>query len=121
MLKAVALVLALVVVAGCGASRSYRRGQQAANAQQFDEAVEHYRQALQGAPDKPEYKIALERAMQAAGAGATAQRPLAWVTVETNRATFRHELRCRYWPGGGGDWHLLGEAHAHGAWVEWHA
>jgi general secretion pathway protein D len=66
MLKAVALVLALVVVAGCGASRSYRRGQQAANAQQFDEAVEHYRQALQGAPDKPEYKIALERAMQAA-------------------------------------------------------
>ena len=66
MLKAVALVMALVVVAGCGASRSYRRGQQAANAQQFDEAVEHYRQALQGAPDKPEYKIALERAMQAA-------------------------------------------------------
>ena len=45
MLKAVALVMALVVVAGCGASRSYRRGQQAANAQQFDEAVEHYRQA----------------------------------------------------------------------------
>lgn len=66
MLKAVALVLALVVVSGCGASRSYRRGQQAANAQQFDEAVEYYRQALQGAPDKPEYKIALERAMQAA-------------------------------------------------------
>ncbi len=66
MLKAVALVLALVVVAGCGASRSYRRGQQAANAQQFDEAVEYYRQALQGAPDKPEYKIALERAMQTA-------------------------------------------------------
>ena len=66
MLKAVALAMALAVVAGCGASRSYRRGQQAANAQQFDEAVEYYRQALQGAPDKPEYKIALERAMQAA-------------------------------------------------------
>ncbi len=66
MLKAVAVVLALVVVAGCGASRSYRRGQQASNAQQFDEAVEYYRQALQSAPDKPEYKIALERAMQVA-------------------------------------------------------
>jgi general secretion pathway protein D len=66
MLKAVALAMALAAVAGCGASRSYRRGQQAANAQQFDEAVEYYRQALQGAPDKPEYKIALERAMQAA-------------------------------------------------------
>lgn len=62
----------------------------------------------------------IERVMDAAGVTATSQRPLAWVTVETNRQTFRHELRCRYWPGGGGDWHLLGEAHAHGAWIEWY-
>lgn len=60
----------------------------------------------------------IERAMAEAGARATAERPLAWVTVETNRATFRHELRCRYWPRGEGEV-LLGEAHAHGAWVEW--
>ncbi len=67
--KAIAVVLAAVVLAGCGASRAYTRGQRAAYAQQWDEAVEYYRQALQGAPDKPEYKIALERAMQeAAGA-----------------------------------------------------
>jgi hypothetical protein len=63
-------------------------------------------------------RAAIEQAMVGAGAGATEQRPLAWVTVETNRETFRHELRCRYWPGGGEEV-LLGEAHAHGAWIEW--
>lgn len=60
----------------------------------------------------------IESAMAAAGARATADRPLAWVTVETNRQTFRHELRCHFWPGGEEET-LLGEAHAHGAWVEW--
>jgi general secretion pathway protein D len=67
-LKAIAAVLALTLVVGCGVSRSYRRGQRATNAQQWDEAVEYYRQALQSDPDQPEYKIALERAMQQAAA-----------------------------------------------------
>ncbi|MGD9905589.1 MAG: hypothetical protein AB7U83_19125 [Vicinamibacterales bacterium] len=71
----VALAAALAV--GCGASRAYRSGQRAANAQQWDEAVEYYRQALQGSPDKPEYKIALERAMQSA-AGFHVQRARAF-------------------------------------------
>ncbi|MBW8783906.1 MAG: DUF2332 domain-containing protein [Novosphingobium sp.] len=66
----------------------------------------------------PESRMRIEAAMAAAGARATPERPLAWVTVETNRETFRHELRTRYWPGGE-DWALLGEAHAHGAWIEW--
>ena len=61
-------MMAVLVLAGCATNRAYRRGQDAANAQQWDEAVEYYRQALQSAPDKPEYKIALERAMQSAGA-----------------------------------------------------
>lgn len=60
----------------------------------------------------------ITRAMEQAGTTATPERPLAWVTVETNRQTFRHELRARYWPGGE-EPVLLGEAHAHGAWVEW--
>lgn len=60
----------------------------------------------------------IDAAMAAAGARATSQRPLAWVMVETNRQTFRHELRCRYWPGGETEI-LLGEAHAHGAWIDW--
>ncbi|NJM50639.1 MAG: DUF2332 domain-containing protein [Sphingomonadales bacterium] len=59
-------------------------------------------------------------AMAAAGKNATPDRPLVWMMLETNRATFRHELTVRIWDGGGhnGDSHLLGYAQAHGAWVE---
>jgi hypothetical protein len=57
-------------------------------------------------------------AMEQAGARATAERPLAWVRLETNRETFRHELTVRYWPGGE-EPVMLAEAHPHGAWVEW--
>lgn len=60
----------------------------------------------------------IKTAMAEAGAKATSERPLAWVSLETNRATFRHELKVRFWPGGG-EAHLLGEAQAHGAWVRW--
>ncbi len=60
----------------------------------------------------------IEAAMAAAGARATAERPLAWVSLETNRATFRHELRVQRWPGPS-EPALLGEAHAHGAWIKW--
>ncbi|MDE2301828.1 MAG: DUF2332 domain-containing protein [Sphingomonadales bacterium] len=66
----------------------------------------------------PEARARIEAALRDAGARASAQRPLAWVMLETNRATFRHELRVRHWPGPAG-WTLLGEAQAHGAWVEW--
>ena len=60
----------------------------------------------------------IEALMEQAGARATTGRPLAWVQLETNRITFRHELRVRYWPGGE-EPVLLAQAHAHGAWVEW--
>ena len=61
---------------------------------------------------------AIEEMMDEAGSAATAERPLAWIALETNRATFAHELRVRYWPGGGDAVHLA-NAHPHGAWVEW--
>jgi hypothetical protein len=57
-------------------------------------------------------------AMENAGSKATAGRPLAWVQLETNRETFRHELSVRYWPGGEPP-EILSEAHPHGAWIEW--
>ncbi|MCP5397418.1 MAG: DUF2332 domain-containing protein [Sphingomonadaceae bacterium] len=63
-------------------------------------------------------RAAITAAMEAAGAQATADRPLAWIMLETNRETFKHELRVRFWPGGE-EWQLLGEAHPHGAWVDW--
>ena len=60
-------------------------------------------------------------AMVEAGGRATCEKPLAWVALETDPKTFRHELRVRFWTGNEGDGavHLLGFAHPHGAWVEW--
>lgn len=63
---------------------------------------------------------AIRQMMDDAGARATAEKPLAWIRVETNRATFRHELTVKYWPEGNGVEHLA-QAHPHGAWVEWTA
>ena len=57
------LMCLAVLAAGCGASRSFGRGEGAARAGDWDTAVEHYRRAVQQSPDNPEYKIALERAM----------------------------------------------------------
>ena len=57
-------------------------------------------------------------AMAAAGAKATDDRPLGWVTLEADRTLNRHDLVVRSWPGDGAPV-LLGHAHAHGFWVEW--
>ena len=57
-------------------------------------------------------------AIEAAGARATAERALAWIAVEANRNTHRHELIVRYWPGGS-DGKLLAISHPHGASVAW--
>jgi hypothetical protein len=59
-------------------------------------------------------------AMEAVGAQATVECPLAWVALEANRETHRHEMVVRYWPGGE-ERRLLAEAHPHGAWIRWMA
>ena len=64
-------------------------------------------------------RTSITAAMEQAGSRATAERPLAWIRLETNRATFRHELSIRYWPGGE-EPVTLSEAHPHGAWLIWH-
>ena len=56
----------VALVAGCGASRSYGRGESAAKAGNWDVAVAQYQQAVQQDPDNPEYRIALQRAMMSA-------------------------------------------------------
>lgn len=63
-------------------------------------------------------RSAITAMIERAGAAATAERPLAWMMLETNRTTFLHELTMRCWPGDGAPV-VLGHAHAHGAWVEW--
>lgn len=60
----------------------------------------------------------ITKAIEAAGARATTEKPLAWIALEANRTVHHHELVVRYWPGGGVPV-ILGRSHAHGAWVEW--
>ena len=57
-------------------------------------------------------------AMEAAGARATPERPLAWISLEANRVIHLHELILRYWPGGA-EPQLLARAHPHGASIDW--
>lgn len=73
-----AVVLAsLLLVAGCAAGRAFRSGEAAARGGNWDAAVEYYRMAVREAPDRAEYRIALERAMRrAARAHLTAAREL---------------------------------------------
>jgi hypothetical protein len=56
-------------------------------------------------------------AMEAAGAHATPERPLAWVRVEANRNVHQHVLTIRSWPGHS-EPTTVARAHAHGFWVE---
>jgi general secretion pathway protein D len=65
-LRVTAVAVVAMLLAGCGAGRSYGRGARAAQAGDWDTAVEHYRQALQEDPDRADFQIALERAMLAA-------------------------------------------------------
>src|SRR5688572_10710670 len=62
------VALAAVTTAGCATGRAFARGEAAGRAGDWESAVAFYRQALESDPDRPDYKIALERAMLAASA-----------------------------------------------------
>lgn len=59
-------------------------------------------------------------AMEQAGATATLERPLAWISLEANRVLHLHELVVRFWPGSG-EPTTLARAHPHGASIAWQA
>lgn len=63
-------------------------------------------------------KARVTAAMEAAGARATADRPLAWVALEANRVMHVHEMVVRFWPGGE-DGEIVTRAHPHGVWIGW--
>ena len=63
-------------------------------------------------------QIRVTAAMEAAGARATPERPLAWIALEANRVLHVHERTVRHWPGDAAP-HLLARAHPHGASIEW--
>src|SRR5215210_6837667 len=64
--KLIALIVTAVLASGCAAGRAFRKGQEAARNGDWDQAVTEYTKAVQEAPQKPEYKIQLERAMRTA-------------------------------------------------------
>jgi general secretion pathway protein D len=64
----VIVALAALVAAGCATGRAFSRGEEAGRAGDWEAAVGFYRQALDNDPDRPDYKIALERAMLSASA-----------------------------------------------------
>jgi type II secretory pathway component GspD/PulD (secretin) len=63
---ALAALLLAAAISGCATSRVFKRGEAAARAGDWDAAVAYYTKAVQADPDRPDYKIALERSMQAA-------------------------------------------------------
>ena len=64
--RLIAIVTLAVLVSGCAAGRAFRRGEDASRSGNWDQAVAEYTKAVQADPDKPEYKIQLQRAMQSA-------------------------------------------------------
>lgn len=66
----------------------------------------------------PREQARITAAMQAAGAKATPEHPLAWVMVEADRSVHRHKLCVRYWPAGAEEVQLTW-SHPHGADIEW--
>jgi type II secretory pathway component GspD/PulD (secretin) len=60
------LLMAALLTVGCAAGQAFRQGQAAQRAGDVDQAVAHYRMALQSDPDNATYRIALDRALLAA-------------------------------------------------------
>jgi type II secretory pathway component GspD/PulD (secretin) len=61
--RVTAVFLAAALLTGCAAGRAFRRGEDRARVGDWDSAITYFRAAVQADPDKPEYKIELERAM----------------------------------------------------------
>src|SRR5512143_2436027 len=81
-----AVCIAASLAAGCGASRAHSRAEDAARAGNWDQAVEDYRRAVQQAPNNPEYRIALERAMISASQAHLDQARIAEVRGQLDEA-----------------------------------
>jgi general secretion pathway protein D len=64
--RLVAILVLASLVSGCAAGRAHRKGRDAARVGDWPEAVRQYTIAVQEAPDRAEYRIELERAMQVA-------------------------------------------------------
>lgn len=69
----------------------------------------------------PEARARVTELIEAAGARATASRPLAWLAMEFRaKEVTQAQLTLRSWPGGGQE-EVLAHVHPHGAQVNWAA
>jgi len=66
----------------------------------------------------PEEREAVRGAMNAAGAEASVDRPLAWTSFEWNKDRSEVQLLLTSWPGGGT--RHLATCHPYGSWIDWH-
>ncbi|AYJ86489.1 DUF2332 family protein [Sphingomonas paeninsulae] len=66
-------------------------------------------------PEETQQRITT--AMEAAGAKATVERPLAWIAFEADRTLKQHTVRLRIWPGNTDS--VVGLAHPHASWIIW--
>lgn len=64
--RLVSLLVVGTLLSGCASTGAFRDGHDAAELGNWDAAVDFYRQALQDDPGNPQYRIALERAMESA-------------------------------------------------------
>lgn len=60
--RAVVLLLAVLILSGCAAQKSYHRGEREMRRESFDRAVLNYSKAVALAPGNTRYAVALERA-----------------------------------------------------------
>ncbi|QDL90724.1 DUF2332 family protein [Paroceanicella profunda] len=65
----------------------------------------------------PETRERIRAAMAQAGAGATAQAPLAWLRMEADRSRGSAAILLTLWPGG--ETQELGRGDFHGRWADW--
>ncbi|WP_029415120.1 DUF2332 domain-containing protein [Brevundimonas bacteroides] len=67
----------------------------------------------------PEVQARVRARIEVAGARATAEAPVAWLTFEAEQSGFERQpvLRLRAWPGG--EDAVLARGHPHGTWFEW--
>jgi type II secretory pathway component GspD/PulD (secretin) len=98
MKRFVLIIAVLLAVTGCGAGRSFSRGENAARNGDWDAAVEFYRKAVQEAPDRDDYKIALERAMINASHEHLNQAQLAEARAELEEALREYRRASDYDP-----------------------
>jgi hypothetical protein len=65
----------------------------------------------------PEPQARARALLEAAGAAATPDAPLAWLRMEGDGADPGAGISLTLWPGG--ETRLLGRADFHGAWIDW--